>query len=304
MPNEGSVRDVRRGPGRGISPMRVGLPEKYSFSVDLREALTRNGPTAHHGKAESPRGIGFHVPVQKGLRSVTPPSGARPGSDAAGPRSQVAASYVGAPGDSLDATIEAYLRQLPQAAGWSLHVRRLGPGDYEFDGHRVSISMRVGEHGYREPLVASQEGDSEPLPKFVQRTCEGILGRQGVGAQGAAAPLPPPQSVQLLQGPPAQGNLNNPSSNSFCHSQADAGSFYAMRSPQPKGVDSRLEAMRMVEHTRSLKCFSPEATQRSMSRNMAVAGQTDMLLRSSPAMPYQDTVLMPPRHNSALYLRA
>lgn len=268
------------------------MPEKYSFSVDLREALTRNAPPAHLRKSESPRGIGFHVPVQKGLRSITPPSGQRPGSDAAGPRSQVAASYNGAPGDSLDATIEAYLRQLPQVAGWSLLVRRLGPGDYEFDGNRVSVSMRVGEHGYPEPTVSSQECDSEPLPRFVQRTCEGILARTGAAAH------PPPQAMQLVQ-----GNPNNPSNSSFCHSQADAGSFY-MRSPQPKGVDSRLEAMRVAKHTRSLECFSPEATNRSMSRNTAFAGQSDMLARSGPASPYQDTVLMPPRHNSALYMRA
>lgn len=63
---------------------RLGKTEKYSFTVDVREALDRSFPLAAGVQDDEPQPCGFHVPVQRGLGCQPWSVGMARGDDGAG----------------------------------------------------------------------------------------------------------------------------------------------------------------------------------------------------------------------------
>lgn len=234
------------------------VDERYSFSVDLRQALDAHAPLIGGMQDdEIIGGTGFHVPVQRGLghtwtaKSQEPPKrpGPRPREPpfAEAPQTAVpAATYQAMQCDNIDHHFEIELRRLAPNAARALLVRRLAHGSYEVDGGRVSVAVRAGDAGERQVVASPAEAAdrTEPLASYLRRMADVALARAmrppPVGPPIVSSGLPASGGSFLLVQPASlTRNVSNPAaSNKFRAGEGQSPSF----SSQPSFILAPIQA--------------------------------------------------------------
>jgi len=105
-------------------------------------------------------------------------------------RMKPASRYVAAPEDPIDEALAAQLRQLPLHMAEELHIRRIAPGEYEFDGLPAQLRWCV-QRDTQEVIVIPQDGSAQQmLNSFLWRVADVGVTRAIAGGAMEAPSLP------------------------------------------------------------------------------------------------------------------